>query len=164
MDHLMLKDGDFDSVKMQLLNRFSGINKNLILNENIKLFYSRVVSPLDVRNAYWEALCDATLSKKLDKLKDEEVVILIDRMKANFDGLIHLAELHELSVDSDEDVFQVVITNQNGNEDVKKNIFFKKNLQSKSKAILNELEKKLSDDNELNKFVVINLLRKLLEK
>jgi hypothetical protein len=163
-DHLNIINHDFDGLKDEFIKRFRSINKNLILNDALRVFYTRVISPLDVKKAYWESLCDATIGKKLDKVLDEEVPMLVDRMKANFDALLDLAELHSVDLGEDGNVYQVTITDRTGGNSLKKNIIVSREQQDHARTLESKLEGLLSQDGNVNKIVLLNLLEKALKK
>ena len=163
-DHLRLGKESFETFKDQLVVRFKTVNRNLIMNENLKVFYTRVVSPLDVKRAYWESLCDATLGKKLDKLNDEEIPVLVDRLKSNLDVLLDLADLHSLSVDEGDNVFQISITDKSGSNNIKKNIIIANEQLTAAKHLEDKLSSLLSSNEEVNKVALLTLLEKALKK
>ena len=162
--HLKLKTENFDDFKNQISNLFKPINKNLILNDQLRVFYTRVVSPLDIKKTYWESLCDATIGKRLDKVNDEEVQLLIDRMSANFKTLIDLIDIHKLNTKDSEDVIQLSILDKSGLKKVKKNIILTQEKLIASKKLEASFEKILGDDNEINKIALLQLLEKTLKK
>ncbi len=163
-EHLNINVSDFDSLKDEFSKRFKSVNRNLILNDSLRVFFTRVISPLDVKKAYWESLCDATIGKKLDKILDEEVPMLVDRMKANFDSLIDLAEIHGVEIGEDGNIFQVTITDRTGNNSLKKNIVVTKEQQEKAEKLESKLVKLLEGDINVNKIVLLNLLEKALKQ
>jgi len=157
-------DLGFDQFKQEVIGRYSRLNRNLILNEQLKLFYTRLVSPLDVKKAYWESLSDVILGKKLDKISDEEVAVLVDRMKDMLSKLDDLAPLHELeNKDGSKTYYQMTIVDATGRGSLKKNIL----LDEKKRNKANDLNKKiltlLSSDPDLNKMVLLELLQNIME-
>jgi hypothetical protein len=164
IDHLDLKSKNFDDFKSQVSKLFKPINKNLILNDQLRVFYTRVVSPLDVKKAYWESLCDATIGKRLDKVSDDEVQLLIDRMVANFNTLIDLIDIHSLKTKDNEDIIQLSILDQSGNKNIKKSLILTEKKLIASQKLEAKFEKMLGEDNDINKIALLNLLEKALKK
>ena len=164
VNHLKFKTEKFDDFKIKIATLFKPINKNLILNDQLRVFYTRVVSPLDVKKAYWESLCDATIGKRLDKINDEEIQLLLDRMSSNFNTLIDLIDIHKLNTKDLEDVIQFSILDQSGNKNIKKNIILTKDKLNASKVLEAKFEKILGDDHEINKITLLKLLEKTLNK
>ena len=134
------------------------------MNDQLRVFYTRVVSPLDVKKAYWESLCDATIGKRLDKVSDDEVQLLIDRMVANFNTLIDLIDIHSLKTKDNEDIIQLSILDQSGNKNIKKSLILTEKKLIASHKLEAKFEKMLGDDNDINKIALLNLLEKALKK
>ena len=162
--HMNLECTNFDEFKDDFTTRFSGINKNLILNDKLKNFYTRLMSPLDVKRAYWESLCDVVLGKKLDKITDDEIQIFIDRLKSSINSLTDLIPLHKDSNTIDAEVLQISIIDATGSDAIKKNIV----QNAKNNKKVGELEKKiesiLTSDLEVNKLALIQALKNILLK
>lgn len=162
-EHLHIKFKDFKDFKEQIISRFQKINKNLIINDSLKIFFTRVISPLDIKKAYWESLSDATIGKKLDKISDDEIPVLIDRMKANLDALIDLSELHGINLENGTDIFQVTISNKSGTGTIKKNIITSETNVKKVIQLEHKISKLLVNNPEINKIALLTLLEKVLK-
>jgi hypothetical protein len=155
----------FEQFKEGVIVRYSKLNRNLILNDKLKLFFTRLVSPMDVKKAYWESLSDVILGKKLDKINDEEVVVLVDRMKDILSKLDDLAPLHVLSNEnSDKFYYQVTIVDVSGNGIFKKNILHDEKKRAKASDLNKKIQSLLSSDSDLNKMVLLELLQNLIGK
>ncbi len=122
------------------------------------------MSPLDVKRAYWESLCDVVLGKKLDKIADDEIQIFIDRLKSNIDSLTDLIPLHKDGNITDGEVLQISIIDAKGSDAIKKNVIH----NAKNNKKVGELEKKiesiLTSDNDVNKLALIQALKNILLK
>jgi hypothetical protein len=154
---------NFEQFKEIVIQRYSKLNRNLILNEQLKLFYSRLVSPLDVKKAYWESLSDVILGKKLDKINDDEVLVLVDRLKDMLFKLDELLPLHELTTNSDsETIYQMIIIDSSGRGSFKKNILLDEKKRTKANELNKKIQSLLSSDIDLNKMVLIEMLQNLL--
>ncbi len=164
LDYLQIKEKSFDKYKPILQKKFSKINKNLIANDQIKVFFTRVISPLDIKKAYWESLTDAVIGKRLDKITDEEIGILLEKFKSNFENLINLLDLHQIEINEEEQVIQLKITHSDGNSDFKKNIIISKESNKEIKSLEAKLENLLNTNSEINRIVLLNLLKKELNK
>ena len=164
LEHLDISSETFDGVKDQLIKKFSSVSPSLISNEQIKIFYNRVISPLDVKTAYWESLTDAVLGKKLDKISDDELPFLLDKLKMNFDILVDFIDLHSRSNSSSDKIIQINVLSSDGITNYKRNVVINPKLDKK----VNELELKiiaeLSSNDEVNKIMLMNLLEKIINK
>ena len=163
-EFLGINTQDFMEFKERVSEMFASVNPNLIQDRKLKVFYQRVTSPLDVKKAYWESLCDATLGKKLDKIKDEEVQLLIDRMEDNFQTLLNLGEIHQFSGVISEDVKQITILGKSAEQNIKK-ILLKKDQNIKE---VNELREKLTkvlgnSKDEITQLALLELLEEKLK-
>lgn len=163
-EHLSIDADNFDELKEQLFKLFQGVNKNIIANDKLKIFYTRVVSPLDVKNAYWESLCDAAIGKKLDKVTDDEVQLLIDRMKGEFSTLLDLVDIHKVDLSDDEEIIQFSILDQSGDKNVRKNLIVSPEKIKASEKLQKRLEGLLGEDTEANRIALLQLLEKEMKK
>jgi hypothetical protein len=154
----------FEQFKEGVIVRYSKLNRNLILNDKLKLFFTRLVSPMDVKKAYWESLTDVILGKKLDKINDEEVVVLVDRMKDMLSKLDDLSPLHALSNENtDKSYYQVTIVDVSGNGSLKQNILHDEKKRVKANELNKKIQSLLSSDSDLNRMVLLELLQNLIE-
>ena len=154
----------FEQFKQRIIDRYSKLNRNLILNEKLKLFFTRLVSPLDVKRAYWESLSDVILGKKLDKINDEDIVVLVDRLKDMLSKLDDLAPLHELSnKNNGSSYYQMTIIDASGKGSFKKNILLDEKKRTKANELNKKIQSLLSSDSDLNKMVLLELLQNLIE-
>jgi hypothetical protein len=161
----MKEELGFEQFKELIIERYSRLNRNLILNEQLKLFFMRLVSPLDVKKAYWESLSDVILGKKLDKINDEEVVVLVDRLKDMLSKLDDLAPLHALSnEDSGRAYYQMTILDASGKGSFKKNILRDEKKRTKANELNKKIQSLLSSDNDLNQMVLLEMLQNLIGK
>lgn len=164
ISHLDIEVSGFDEFKENISSIYKNVNPNLIVNDQLRLFFIRVVSPLDVKRAYWESLCDATIGKKLDNITDDEVPVLMDRIKNNFDTLLDMVELHELDVSEEKEVVQISILSRGGDKEIKKNIVVSSDDSKELESLEEKLVKVLGKNADLNKIALLKLLEKELKK
>ncbi len=163
LQYLGMTSDSFDETKAKIIEKYSNINIDLISNDRVKIFFTRVMSPLDVKQAYWESLADAILGKRLDKIQDHEIPYLIDKLNSNFNMLTDFIDLHSNSFSNGEEIIQLNLLSSNGQINLKKNIMRKGNLNEKSEALSIKIEQILDSDQEVNKITLVNLLTKLLK-
>jgi hypothetical protein len=153
----------FDDTKSSIINKYQSININLISNDRVKIFLNRVMSPLDVKHAYWESLADAVLSKRLDKIQDNEIPYLIEQLISNFNVLTDFIDLHHNSGSSKEEIIQLNFLSSNGQTNFKKNIVKKVDLMDQSETLKKKIEALLDKNQEINKITLVNILTDLLK-
>lgn len=164
LEHLNISEKDFKKYKPLIQAKFSTINRNAITNDQIKLFHARAVSPLDVKKAYWESLTDAVIGKKLDKINDDELPNLLERLKANFSNLIDLIDLHSVKLNDNETIIQFNILHSDGKSNIKRNIVIPQKLQKDIENLEAKLKDVFSDNSEINKIALLRLLEQELNK
>lgn len=161
---LGFESASFDEFKTHVSELFSSVNPNLIQDRQLKVFFTRVTSPLDVKKAYWESLCDATLGKKLDKVKDEEVQMLVDRMNDNFQTLLDLGEIHKFSESIDDDAKQISILGKSAQNKVRKTLVKRENNIKEIELLKEKLSKAIGNsDNEITQYALLELLEEKLK-
>lgn len=87
---------DFASYKRKITEKLSSINPNLLSTEQ-GIFFKRVFSPLDDRVSWLKSIADVALGKSIDKMIDEEEILLMNNIRAFMLGLIKSAEIHEFN-------------------------------------------------------------------
>lgn len=88
---------DFESYKLEIQNRLNSVNLSLLGTEQ-SIFYKRLISPLDDRASWLKSVADAALGKSIDKMIDEEEVLLVTNLEEFLLGLIRASDLHEFSI------------------------------------------------------------------
>ncbi|WP_367330718.1 hypothetical protein [Sphingobacterium multivorum] len=163
-DLLGLKDGvTFEEWRTQLQNRFAKAKKDL-LPPQMKTFLMRLNSPLEDKNAWLNSIAQAINSKSLDNIQDFEEDILYRKLKEAVEELDNYTDIIKNSSDDDLlDTFKVQLTNiQSGSQSriVKIN---QQKLKDVSKR-QEKLTKELTDDKNLNIFILARLLEEELKK
>lgn len=159
---LKIKTDQFSEIKEEILKVYSKVNRSL-LNPELKVFYNRLVSPLDDRASYYKSLADHILKKPVEKMKDEEEVFLIENISESLKTLLSLVDIHKLSSNKN-DVIQFTVLNQSGKIDAKESIILNEETIKEAK----EIESKVSEifkgaDANTIKLALINLLGKKYE-
>jgi len=134
------------------------------LTSKQKSFISRVTNDLIDREKWISSLVQILINKTLDNISDEELYLLIDRIKSAFSELEDLYEISkEINLPELDNISRITISSF-GREPLSRVI---SNPNSKSKEISNlqiELNKNLSSDREANITALLNLLKQELDE
>lgn len=105
---------DFESYKVEIQSRLNSINLSLLGTEQ-SVFYKRLVSPLEDRASWLKSVADAALGKSIDKMIDEEEVLLVNNLEDFLLGLIKASELHEFKSKGDTKMISIQMIGSSGN-------------------------------------------------
>ncbi len=149
----------FIEYKKTLQERFKKLKKHLLLPKQ-KVFHQRLMSELDVRNAWINSICQAVMDgKSLETISDDEEKILYENLRDIISELDNLCNLAKSDVDLEkEDVFKLEVTSFiKGLQ--KQTLRLPKGKMNEIKSLEKDIKGKLSDDRTTN----IALLLKLLQ-
>lgn len=105
IDSLDCQNISFEEYKKEISKKLVSIDSNLLSPEQ-NIFFKRVFSPLDDRTSWLKSVADVALGKSIDKMLDEEEVLLTNSIKDFIFGLIKAADIHEFNkVNKDKLVF-----------------------------------------------------------
>lgn len=149
----------FTEYKGRLQQRFRKLKKHMLLPKQ-KVFYQRLMSELDVRNAWINSICQPLLGKSLEAISDEEEKLLYENFRDYISELDNLCNLAKADIDPDkEDVFRLEITSFiKGLQ--KQTLRLPKGRMNELKSLETDIRGKLSSDRTTN----IALLLKLLQE
>ena len=156
------EDVEFEAYKDILQNRFKKLRRHLLL-PNQRIFIQRLDSKIDDKKAWLNSLVQALTNVTLDKIKDEEEVLIYDKFKAMILDLDSLTDLSKSDFNEDkEEVFDLQINSfSEGIE--KKMVRVPKNKIADVNHIKKELKKNLSKDSTLNIAALTNLLKEIMK-
>ena len=153
----------FEEYKEALQNRYKNLRRHLLLPEQ-KIFVQRLDSRLDDRKAWLNSLVQAVTGFTLEKMKDEDEILIYDKMKAMVLELDSLTNISQSDFSEEfEDVVSVEINSFSGGLN-KKLVRLPKSKKVEIAAIENTMRKTLSSDNAMNIAALSNLLNELLSK
>lgn len=151
----------FPSYKEVIQKRFKAIKPHLLLAHQ-KPFYTRLLSPIDERKAWLEAVAQVCIHKTLDSITDQDELILFERIKDWVHELDNLCDVTKVTVNQEEDdILKLEITSLvNG---LNKDILRIPKAQSKAiEQKKNEIKKLLDKDKKINITILTKLLQELL--
>lgn len=152
------KEVPFGEYKKTLQQRFKKLKKHMLLPKQ-QVFYQRLMSELDIRNAWINSICQVVIGKSLEMISDEEEKVLYENLRDTINELDNLCTLATDDVDPEkEDLFKLEITSFiKGLQ--KQTLRLPKGKLEKLNALEAEIKEKLSNDKTTN----IALLLKLLQ-
>jgi hypothetical protein len=132
----------------------------LIANDKLKLFYRRLVSPLDDKTAYYESLSDVILGHKLEKITDDKVDWLKSEIKDYLDSLISFIELHNVDSKSQKLIQYSVISND-GSTNLKNMLELTEANVADSEKLISLIKSNFGSNKQANKLALVKLLSEL---
>ncbi|WP_148038913.1 hypothetical protein [Proteiniphilum sp. X52] len=148
----------FVQYKEILKQRFKKLKKHLLLPKQ-KVFYQRLMSELDVRNAWISSTCQVLIGKSLDTISDEEEKVLYENFRDMINELDNLCNLAKSDVNLDtEEVFKLEITSFiKGLQ--KHTIRYPKGKTEEIKELEADIKSRLSNDKNANIALLLDLLQ-----
>lgn len=152
-----IKKIDFYEYKIDITSKLKSVNTNLLSTEQA-IFFKRVFSPLDDRASWIKSIADVALGKSIDKMIDEEEILLINNLNAFITGLIKSAEIHEFNRVNDDKLVSFEFVSQTGDL-VKDKILLNSKVNGAYSGVKKELKEKLVTlDTEKRKQLLFELL------
>lgn len=149
---------DFESYKKLIQGRYSSIESYRLMPYQEKL-YGRLMSSLSNREKWVSSIAFSILDKPLYRIGDDEISLLLDRLKTRLEELDNLRDLSDLNIDSEtQEVFKLKYQTFK-KEPLDLNVVIEKDRIEKESSRLEKLKDHLSDDSDIN----IALLLKLIE-
>ena len=96
LDSLDCQGLTFSEYKKSITTKLNSIDANLLSTEQ-NVFFKRVFSPLDDRVSWLKSIADVALGKSIEKMIDEEELLLMNNIKAFIFGLIKASNIHEFN-------------------------------------------------------------------
>ena len=158
---LALEETNFSSYKADVQRRFEGLNPDLLVRKHRQV-YSRIMSKLDDREAWLKSVADVIIGKNIEQLLDEEEAVLANNTEHLLKDLESLVELHSLKQERAKDeIYRLEILQADGSKQPTQIILAEKD-KAQIEASVVELEKRLTEDKEINKAVLLKLIKKYL--
>jgi len=159
-NEIIYEQVDFEVYKQNLQYRFAKLKKHLLLPAQ-KTLVQRIDSELDDKRAWLSSICQAITGRTLETLRDEDELILFDKLKDMIIELDSLTALSQVKINEEtEDVIGLQIDSfQEGKRH--KIIRLPKNMGAKVDEIKMTLHGVLSSDKSFNIAAVTKLLQEL---
>ncbi|NOT93843.1 hypothetical protein [Ferruginibacter sp.] len=152
----------FEEYKDVLQKRYKQLRRHLLLPSQ-KVFVQRLDSQIDDKKAWLNSLVQSLINSTLEKINDEDELLIADKFKSMVLELDSLTTLSKSDFKEDkEDVFDLQI-NSFFDGISKKMVRLPKNKKEEVSNIQAELKKGLSKDKTLNIAALTNLLKEMLK-
>ncbi|RKS03075.1 ATP-binding protein [Flavobacterium sp. 102] len=135
------KGQDFIAYKNNITNKLRSIDSSLLSTEQ-GIFFKRVFSPLDDRVSWLKSIADVALGKSIDKMIDEEEVLLMNNIKAFMTGLIKSSAIHEFNKLSSDKLVSFEFVSERGDL-IKERIVIDSKVNGAYSGVKKELTEKL---------------------
>lgn len=161
-DDIVGTEMSFEEYKDVFQKRYKQLRRHLLLPSQ-KVFVQRLDSQIDDKKAWLNSLVQALINSTLDKINDEDELLIADKFKSMVLELDSLTTLSKSDFKEDkEDVFDLQI-NSFFDGISKKMVRLPKNKKEEVNNIQAELKKGLSKDKTLNIAALTNLLKEMLK-
>ncbi|MFB9840862.1 hypothetical protein [Mucilaginibacter ginsenosidivorans] len=159
---IIFEDVPFEGYKENLQNRYKKLRRHLLLS-NQKIFVQRLDSLLDDKKAWLNSIVQALIGKSLEKIQDEDEVMIYDKFHEMILSLDSLTKISKSDYKEDkEDIFDLQI-NSFVDGISNKLVRLPKSKQKEISEIGEVLKKGLSKDRLLNIAALTNLLKDLIK-
>lgn len=148
---------DYDSYKAILVNRYKGINKDL-LTPKTRSFLDRVLAFSDNKTEFYSKIGLVVFDKKIEHIKDSEEALFIKELLHLFSELDHFTSLSEIEIDSNDEAFSIDFVSNRGTSVSKQTYRLPQSKQSEAKSKVSELNSLLTGDNEMDICILLSLL------
>lgn len=161
VNDLLLTDSSFPAYKGELKERFAGIKKHLLL-QNQKSFYNRMQSELEDRKAWLGAIAQSCIQKPLSSITDDEEVLLFENLKELIYEMDNLCEISKEQINEEtEEVLKLEITSFV--QGLNKNLLrIPKGAHKEIDSQVIKIKANLGKDKKTNITVLAKLLQELL--
>jgi hypothetical protein len=158
IEALGLKSADYNEYKTEIVERFKSVKTNL-LSAKQKSFLNRLLMQQNDKIQYYESICYVILDKPLVSIKDNEVSLLIDRLKYLFVTLTKFVDISKIAINNtNSEVYKFELVSTKGILKPQSYI-----LPENQKAKTNELEAKINEiltgDENLDVCTLLRILK-----
>lgn len=156
-----IKEADFTTYKSELQTKYKGVKSHLLIPK-FKVFHTRLMSKLDDRDSWLKSLADQLLGKSIEKMNDQEEIILLDSFKEAFANLDRVQEVHKFLKHEENEAYTFDLIDKTGKVFHDK-ISLNKEEQGQVSELYDQLNSLLKSKSKLlNKATLIKLLKDFL--
>lgn len=153
----------FEDYKSNLQERYKKLRRHLLLPAQ-KSFIQRLDSQIDDRKAWLNSLVQALINTTLDKIKDEDEILIYDKFKSMILQLDSLTNLSKTDFKEDKEEIYDLQINSFFDGISKKLVRLPKTKKADAEKMQLKIKGMLSTDSSLNIAALTNLLKEILNK
>lgn len=162
-DEIVSENIPFEEYKAQLQSRYKKLRRHLLLPAQ-RTFVQRLDSQLDDKKAWLNSLTQALTGNTLEKLKDEDEIIVKDKFKEMILELDNLTNISKADYSEDKEDIVSLEINSFFEKAKKTLVRLPKNKKNEVNAIQTKIEGILSKDKTLNIAALTNVLKDIINK
>ena len=99
LDLVGLPHGVFPNYKAAIAERYASLRTHLLLPKQ-KTLHLRLLSALEERNSWLESIVQAVVGKNMRQMRDEDELVVYDKLRDGLHALDNLCELSAIAVDA----------------------------------------------------------------
>lgn len=160
-DKYFAKAIPFEDYKEQFQRRYKKLHRHLLLN-NQKSFVQRIDSQIEDKKAWLSSLAQSLVGRSLEKLKDEDEVLLYDKFADMILALDSLNDISKTNFDEEKEVALNIQISSFQEEMTKKVVRLPKGKAKDVKNLEGEIRKLLSKDKNVDLVALTTVLKDLL--
>ncbi|MEO9475521.1 MAG: hypothetical protein ABJG41_08300 [Cyclobacteriaceae bacterium] len=158
---LQKKSIEFAEYKSIIEKRYSLLKEHMLIPKQTALLV-RLKSPLDDRNSWINSICHVVMGKNLELLRDKEEDIFKEKLQKAFQELDNMVVLQKEKNHDQEKLLKIDISSLE--EGTKEQIIrIPDKVDDETLDTMNNVKKALGKNKNLNKFILLNLLKQQLD-
>ncbi len=155
-------ENDFETWRSQLQRRFGSV-KAYVIAPYLKTFLQRINAPLDDKRSWLAAVAQVVLGKSIEQIQDDEEEILYTKFADWVHELDNYTDIEQATRGTDiEEALRVEVTNLQGGKQMKV-VKVPKGKAKQISAVEKKVGNSLTDDKNLNIFILSKMLNELLK-
>lgn len=157
LDALHLKSSNYAEYKTEIDERYNAIKVNLLTAKQ-KTFITRVLSPSNDRQVWYQSLAFVILDKQLDNILDEEEEYLIDNLIYSFNELSRYIDLSKCDLNEDDNFIRFEMISNSGQLEPQIIRIDNANIKT-AKTLEDQINSILSGNPELDLYALLNVVK-----
>jgi len=163
LDILGLPESVFPDYRDDIIKRFASLRIHM-LTPKLKTLNMRLSSPLEERIAWLESIVQAVIGKNIRNMKDEDELIVYEKLREAIQALDNLCELDKLEIDPAKESPAVSVQITSSAQGTKRQIKrLPKQKEKKVDSLAKKLRQELGNDSAVNFAALTKLLEEVMD-